>query len=98
MATATAATTTAAMAATALQERPLQGKRVLVTGPGRGIGRAIALICHQEGARVAITSRTPSELKETIALARTRAAPSSPTTTGPCTTDTDTVSTMATCT
>lgn len=100
MATATAATTTAAMVATALQQRQLQGKRVLVTGAGRGIGRAIALICHQEGARVAITSRTPSELKETIALARTRAAQmttpsSSPTTTGPCTTDTDTVSTMA---
>lgn len=44
----------------------LQGKRVLVTGGGRGIGRAIALICHQQGARVAIASRTKSELQETI--------------------------------
>jgi len=47
----------------------LQGKRVLVTGAGRGIGRAIALICQEEGAKVAITSRTESELKETMALA-----------------------------
>ena len=48
------------------QQLLLQGKRVLVTGGGRGIGRAIALICHQQGARVAIASRTKSELQETI--------------------------------
>ncbi|KAG7367562.1 3-oxoacyl-ACP reductase [Nitzschia inconspicua] len=47
----------------------LEGKRILVTGSGRGIGRAIALICHQEGAQVAISSRTMSELDETAALA-----------------------------
>lgn len=47
----------------------LQGKRVLVTGSGRGIGRAIALICHKHGAKVAITSRTRSELQETLLLA-----------------------------
>lgn len=50
------------------QQLLLQGKRVLVTGGGRGIGRAIALICHQQGARVAIASRTKSELQETIAM------------------------------
>lgn len=49
----------------------LKGKRVLVTGGGRGIGRAIALICHDEGANVVITSRTKSELEETIHLATT---------------------------
>lgn len=43
----------------------LANQRVLVTGAGRGIGRAIALICSQEGAKVAITSRTKSELEET---------------------------------
>jgi len=47
----------------------LKGKRVLVTGGGRGIGRAIALICHDEGANVVITARTQSELEETIRLA-----------------------------
>lgn len=47
----------------------LQGKRVLVTGAGRGIGRAIALICQKQGAKVAIASRTASQLEETAALA-----------------------------
>lgn len=47
----------------------LTGQRVLVTGAGRGIGRAIALICSQEGAQVAISSRTATELDETKALA-----------------------------
>ncbi|KAL9187052.1 hypothetical protein ACHAXT_010772 [Thalassiosira profunda] len=44
-------------------------QRVLVTGAGRGIGRAIALICSRHGAKVAITSRTRSELEETSAIA-----------------------------
>jgi NAD(P)-dependent dehydrogenase (short-subunit alcohol dehydrogenase family) len=58
-----------AMTSTSSQHKlPLQGKRVLVTGGGRGIGRAIALICHRQGAQVAIASRTRSELQETIDL------------------------------
>lgn len=43
----------------------MSGKRVLVTGGGRGIGRAIAQICAREGAQVAICSRTESQLEET---------------------------------
>jgi len=39
--------------------------RILITGGGRGIGRAIAQICQEEGAKVAICSRTKSELEET---------------------------------
>ena len=35
----------------------LAGQRVLVTGAGRGIGRALALICSREGANVAILVR-----------------------------------------
>jgi NAD(P)-dependent dehydrogenase (short-subunit alcohol dehydrogenase family) len=44
----------------------LQAKRILVTGAGPGIGRAIALICHQEGAQLAIASRSASELRGTL--------------------------------
>ncbi|KAL7491064.1 hypothetical protein ACHAWT_001846 [Skeletonema menzelii] len=47
----------------------LAGQRVLVTGAGRGIGRALALICSRQGADVAILSRTKSELEETASLA-----------------------------
>lgn len=47
----------------------LAGQRVLVTGGGRGIGRALAIICSREGANVAISSRTESELEETAAMA-----------------------------
>jgi NAD(P)-dependent dehydrogenase (short-subunit alcohol dehydrogenase family) len=43
----------------------LAGKRILVTGSGRGIGQAIAVLCSQEGAKVALSSRTKTELEET---------------------------------
>lgn len=52
----------------ALSMQRLAGQRVLVTGAGRGIGQAIARICHSEGAKVAIAARTRSQLEETVAL------------------------------
>ncbi len=42
----------------------------LVTGGGRGLGRAIAIALGQSGRRVAVASRTAAELEETLALLR----------------------------
>ncbi|MCC7262182.1 MAG: SDR family oxidoreductase [Candidatus Latescibacteria bacterium] len=53
-----------------LSSYSLAGKRALVTGGGRGIGRACALVLARAGAEVAIVSRTPSQLEETAALVR----------------------------
>src|SRR5712691_9232660 len=40
----------------------LDGNTALVTGAGRGIGRAIALALGQAGAELLLNSRTPAEL------------------------------------
>lgn len=45
----------------------LEGRRAVVTGASRGIGRAIALRFAQEGADVAITSRALDSLADTAA-------------------------------
>jgi len=43
----------------------LKGKNVVITGAGRGIGKAIAIACAKEGANLGLVSRTMGELLNT---------------------------------
>jgi 3-oxoacyl-[acyl-carrier protein] reductase len=43
----------------------LKGKNVVITGSGRGIGKALAIACAKEGANMGLTSRTFEELNST---------------------------------
>jgi NAD(P)-dependent dehydrogenase (short-subunit alcohol dehydrogenase family) len=47
-------------------EKMLQGKRVVVTGGGSGIGRAIAALLAQNGARVAVLGRQRQQLETAV--------------------------------
>jgi 3-oxoacyl-[acyl-carrier protein] reductase len=50
-----------------LMDMELKGKRALVTGGTRGIGRAIAETLAQEGADVAICARNPDQVADAVA-------------------------------
>ena len=52
------------------------GKTALITGAGRGIGRAIALGLARSDARVVLLARTAAQLEETRALLGKRGVPS----------------------
>ena len=43
----------------------LKGKNIVITGSGRGIGKAIAIACAKEGANIGLTARTIEELNTT---------------------------------
>ncbi|WP_407485456.1 3-ketoacyl-ACP reductase [Elizabethkingia miricola] len=45
----------------------LKGKNAIVTGGGKGLGKAVALALANEGANVAITGRNEENLKSTVA-------------------------------
>jgi len=45
---------------------PLAGKKAIVTGATRGIGRAIARMLLIEGAEVAICARTETDVNQTV--------------------------------
>lgn len=49
------------------QNGRLRDKVVIVTGAGRGIGKAIAIRCAQEGAHVMLASRTLASVDATVA-------------------------------
>ncbi len=50
-----------------MSEFDLTGKVVVVTGAGRGIGRAIAEGLARHGARVVLTGRTEATLRDAAA-------------------------------
>ena len=50
--------------------RRLQDRLALITGAGRGIGRAIAVRYAQEGAKLILVSKTQGALEETDDLVR----------------------------
>ncbi|CAK0791348.1 unnamed protein product, partial [Prorocentrum cordatum] len=45
----------------------VSGKHVVITGGSQGLGKALALLCVQRGARVTIVARTASKLEEACA-------------------------------
>lgn len=55
---------------TVLDKLKLDGKTAIVTGAGRGLGRAMSLALADAGADVIVTARTKTEIDETAGLVR----------------------------
>ncbi len=56
----------------------LEGQVALITGAGRGIGRAISLAFAQEGARIAVTGRTQEPCERVVAEIVTKGGEAQP--------------------
>ena len=48
-----------------LDQMSLEGKVAIVTGSGRGLGRAMAVVLADAGADLVVTARTVVEIEET---------------------------------
>jgi len=53
----------------------ISGRRILLTGASRGIGRALAQALHEEGAELALVARSPGPLQELAEQLDARAVP-----------------------
>ena len=51
-----------------MNRSPLAEKVAIITGAGRGIGRAIAISLSNQGAKVSLAARTTAELEETASF------------------------------
>lgn len=57
-----------------MSARPLAGRGAVITGGGRGIGAAVALVLANAGARVVVSSRTAHEIELVAGALRTMGA------------------------
>ncbi len=46
----------------------LKGKRAIITGAGKGIGKAIAMALAKEGVNIGLLARTETDLKEVVSI------------------------------
>ena len=53
-------------------ERSLSGKRVVITGAGRGLGRALGIIAADQGAELVLLGRNPAALQAVAGAIATR--------------------------